>query len=114
MALAGLAGTRFRQEFHDRRAQPAELPVDIVKLDRALVAGLAEGGERAEGILAAAVALVTSAGLDVVVEGVETTAELDTVRRLGCSVVQGYLLRRPGPAAEVLAECVGTAVPAPR
>ena len=90
-----------------------ELPVDIVKLDRALVAGLAEGGERAEGILAASVALVTSAGLDVVVEGVETQSELDTVRSLGCAVVQGYLLRRPGPAAEVLAECVGRTVAAP-
>ena len=83
-----------------------ELPVDVVKLDRALVSGLATGGDRAEGILAASVDLVTAAGLEVVVEGVETQQELDAVRRLGCRTVQGYLLRRPGPAAEVLAECV--------
>ena len=81
-----------------------ELPVDVVKLDRALVAGLERGGARAEGVLAAAVALVSAAGLDVVVEGVETERELEVVRRLGCRVVQGYLLRRPGPATEVLAE----------
>ena len=83
-----------------------ELPVDVVKLDRALVAGLAEGGARAESILAASVTLVSGAGLDLVVEGVETDTELEVVRWLGCKVVQGYLLRRPGPMDEVLAECV--------
>ena len=86
-----------------------ELPIDIVKLDRALVAGASPAADRASGILAASVALVSSANLDVVVEGVETEAELDAVRQLGCGVVQGYLLRRPGPAAEVLAECVSSA-----
>ncbi|MFM7063373.1 MAG: putative bifunctional diguanylate cyclase/phosphodiesterase [Actinomycetes bacterium] len=85
------------------------LPVDVVKLDRALVAGLAEGGSRAESILAASVTLVSGAGLDVVVEGVETEAELQVVRWLGCRTVQGYLLRRPGPMDEVLAECVQAA-----
>jgi EAL domain-containing protein (putative c-di-GMP-specific phosphodiesterase class I) len=81
-----------------------ELPIDIVKLDRALVAGISDGGDPAVGILSAAVALVSHAGLEIVVEGVETEAELRAVRDLGCTIVQGYLLRRPGPAAEVLAE----------
>ena len=83
-----------------------ELPIDVVKLDRALVAGVSAGDGPASGILAASVALVSSAGLDVVVEGVETEDELAAVSALGCRVVQGYLLRRPGPADEILAECV--------
>ncbi len=81
-----------------------ELPVDIVKLDRAFVAAISTGGSRALDILRAAVDLVAAAGLELVVEGVETQAELDTVRSLGCRLVQGYLIRRPGDAAEVLAE----------
>jgi predicted signal transduction protein with EAL and GGDEF domain len=81
-----------------------ELPVDVVKLDRALVAGVAAGDDAAFGILSAAVALVTHAGLEIVVEGVETQSELDAVRQLGCTIVQGYLFRRPGPAHEVLDE----------
>jgi len=81
-----------------------ELPIDIVKLDRALVAGVTTGSDTALGILGAAVALVTHAGLEVVVEGIETESELMAVRDLGCSVAQGYLFRRPGPAEEVLAQ----------
>jgi EAL domain-containing protein (putative c-di-GMP-specific phosphodiesterase class I) len=34
----------------------------------------------------------------VVAEGVETAAELDAVLGLGCDLVQGYLLAKPGPA----------------
>jgi diguanylate cyclase (GGDEF)-like protein len=86
-----------------------ELPVDIVKLDRAFVAALDGGGRRAHDVLRAAVDLVTAAELELVVEGVETTAELDAVRELGCTLIQGYLLRRPGPADEVLIELASAA-----
>ena len=86
-----------------------ELPVDIVKLDRAFVAALDGGGRRAHDVLRAAVDLVTAAELELVVEGVETTAELDAVRELGCKLIQGYLLRRPGPADEVLIELAAAA-----
>ena len=88
-----------------------ELPVDIVKLDRAFVAAISTGGSRALDILRAAVDLVAAAGLELVVEGVETQAELDTVRSLGCRLVQGYLLRRPGAADQVLAEIASAAAP---
>jgi EAL domain-containing protein (putative c-di-GMP-specific phosphodiesterase class I) len=37
-------------------------------------------------------------GMAVVAEGVETTAELDVVLELGCDLVQGFLIARPGPA----------------
>jgi EAL domain-containing protein (putative c-di-GMP-specific phosphodiesterase class I) len=42
-----------------------------------------------------------------VVEGIETTEELETIRSLGCRFAQGYLLCRPGPADDVLAGLVG-------
>ena len=83
-----------------------EMPVDIVKLDRALVAGVSGDDPAAVGILSAAVALVTHAGLEVVVEGIETDSELAVVRELGCRTGQGFLFARPGPAADVLARMV--------
>jgi diguanylate cyclase (GGDEF)-like protein len=83
------------------------LPIDVVKLDRAFIAALADGGERAQSVLEAAVQLADAVGLDMVVEGIETTEELETIRSLGCRFAQGYLLCRPGPADDVLAGLVG-------
>ena len=47
------------------------------------------------------VRLRSDLGMRVVAEGVETTAQLDRLREIGCDVVQGYLLARPMPPAEV-------------
>jgi EAL domain-containing protein (putative c-di-GMP-specific phosphodiesterase class I) len=44
-----------------------------------------------------------SFGISVTAEGVETDAQLDALRRLGCNDAQGYLLSPPVPAADVLA-----------
>ena len=48
-------------------------------------------------------AIVSMAGdleLDVVVEGVETDAQVELLRELGCRLLQGYAFSRPRPAAE--------------
>jgi EAL domain-containing protein (putative c-di-GMP-specific phosphodiesterase class I) len=58
-------------------------------------------------VLEAAVQLADAVGLDMVVEGIETTDELTAVRSLGCRFAQGYLLCRPGPADDVLAGLTG-------
>ena len=42
-----------------------------------------------------------SLGLDVVAEGVETRAQLEQLKELGCSNAQGYLLGRPMPASAI-------------
>jgi EAL domain-containing protein (putative c-di-GMP-specific phosphodiesterase class I) len=36
-----------------------------------------------------------------VVEGVETRAQLDTLRRLGCDFIQGYYFAKPMPGAAI-------------
>jgi EAL domain-containing protein (putative c-di-GMP-specific phosphodiesterase class I) len=41
---------------------------------------------------------------EIVVEGVETQAQLQALRRLGCHYAQGYLIGRPRTLAEILAE----------
>ena len=71
-------------------------PVDQLKVDRAFVQDVSEHGDTR--IMEAVVRLAHDLGLEVVAEGVETTGELDTVKALGCDVVQGYLLGRPVPA----------------
>ncbi|MDA8291221.1 MAG: EAL domain-containing protein [Actinomycetota bacterium] len=70
------------------------LPLDVVKIDRGFVAGL--GTDPADALLIEAIVTVAH-GLDlrVVAEGVETRAQLEALRGLGCDAAQGYLLARP-------------------
>ena len=75
------------------------LPADIVKIDRSFVQDLGEGGQAAT-LVASIVELARSLDLEVVAEGVETTAQHALLRRLSCSHGQGYLYGRPLPAAD--------------
>jgi diguanylate cyclase (GGDEF)-like protein len=77
-------------------------PVDIVKMDRALVGGL--GRDRASGLLVSAVIeLAHGLGMAVVAEGVETAEQHHELTRLGCDSGQGFHFARPMPAAELAA-----------
>ena len=80
------------------------LPVDVLKIDRAFVKPLDQGGEEARGAQALAGAIATLArglGLEVLAEGVETEAQFAALASLGCEVIQGFLLGRPVPADEL-------------
>jgi EAL domain-containing protein (putative c-di-GMP-specific phosphodiesterase class I) len=74
-------------------------PLDVLKIDRSFVSGLAEG-EDDHAIVRAIVTMAQALGLLVVPEGVETEAQLAALEGLGCDFVQGFLLGRPVPAAE--------------
>jgi len=72
----------------------SRLPVDRIKIDRSFVRGMStDPGSRA--IARAASELGHELGLHVVAEGVETAAEWDLVRAIGCDSVQGYYIARP-------------------
>jgi predicted signal transduction protein with EAL and GGDEF domain len=74
------------------------LPISELKIDRSFVRNLVEGaGDRA--LVAAVVAMARGCGLQLVAEGVETAAQADVLRELGCSAIQGYWVARPMPAA---------------
>jgi EAL domain-containing protein (putative c-di-GMP-specific phosphodiesterase class I) len=75
-------------------------PFDQLKIDRGLVAQLGRD-RRDENLVAGAVALGHSLGLEVVGEGVETAAQLEWLRQVGCDLVQGHLLGWPGEAAAI-------------
>ena len=69
-----------------------------VKIDRSFVAGLGGDGEGGGGaIVAAIIGLARTLGLEVVAEGIEGEAQREALRRLGCSLGQGWLFARPQP-----------------
>ncbi len=73
-------------------------PARTLKLDRSFVSGLP--GDRDDcAITQAVIAMAHSLGRRVVAEGVETQAQLDYLRALGCDEIQGFLLGRPMPPA---------------
>ncbi|WP_267118075.1 putative bifunctional diguanylate cyclase/phosphodiesterase, partial [Xanthomonas sacchari] len=78
-----------------------DLPLDTLKIDRSFVAEV-DRDPRNASICQALLTLGHCLGLDVVAEGVETEAQLRWLRAHGCGGVQGYLLGRPAPLADVL------------
>jgi EAL domain-containing protein (putative c-di-GMP-specific phosphodiesterase class I) len=66
------------------------LPLDAIKIDRGLVADLV-GGERDRIVVRALIHLARELDLSVVVEGVETAAQLALIAEWGCDLYQGFL-----------------------
>ena len=79
-----------------------DLPVDVVKFDISLVNKLGEDN-RAGRVVADFARMMRDVGYVLVAEGVETEAALRKVESLGFSHVQGYLLGRPVPLAQLAA-----------
>ena len=69
-----------------------QFPVDALKIDRGFVASMGAGRNGA--IVRSIVALAHSLGLDVIAEGIETRAQLDHLRQLGCRYGQGFLFSK--------------------
>ena len=77
-----------------------QLPVDVVKIDRAFVQGLStRRGDDA--IIGAVVDVADAVGLTVLAEGIETEEELNKLRVLGVKMGQGFLVS-PAIRAEAL------------
>jgi EAL domain-containing protein (putative c-di-GMP-specific phosphodiesterase class I) len=77
-------------------ARLAALPIGGLKVDRSFVADLDGSGGP---IVDAIVRLARAFDLPVVAEGIETAAQLEALRALGCELGQGFLFARPLPAA---------------
>ena len=77
-----------------------ELPVDELKIDRAFIAR-AELTSEDLALVRTIVELGHILGLRVVAEGIENAAQLEALRRLGCSYGQGYHLCRPTDPADL-------------
>ncbi len=71
-----------------------QLPVDIVKLDAAFIAGLGNDPVDTQ-IVGSVLRLCKALGRRTVAEGVETEVQWQTLTRMGCPSMQGYLVSRP-------------------
>jgi len=78
------------------------LPLDYLKLDKALSLGI-EGTARHRGVVRAVMTLARSLGLAVIAEGIETEAQRMLFAAEGCALYQGYLLAEPLDEAALLA-----------
>jgi diguanylate cyclase (GGDEF)-like protein/PAS domain S-box-containing protein len=75
-------------------------PVDTVKIDQSFVREL--GQDRAAGAVVEAITRIAHVlSMDVTAEGIETEAQLEQARELGCDRGQGYLFAKPQPAAAI-------------
>lgn len=79
-----------------------ELQFSTIKVDRSFVRGAAQGSRESLAIIRAVVAMAESLEMSTTAEGVETEAELELIRKLGCSKIQGYYFGRPMMADEAL------------
>jgi PAS domain S-box-containing protein len=77
------------------------LPLDILKIDRSFVADV-ETNPRNASICRALLSLGHSMGLTIIAEGVETPGQHEWLAAHGCDQVQGFLLGRPAPLADVI------------
>ncbi len=73
-----------------------EMDPDVVKLDMVLVRNV-DSEPRKRRVVGSLIRLCADLGRQVIAEGVETAAELAVLRELGCDLVQGYYIARPGP-----------------
>jgi len=76
-------------------------PIDRLKIDRSFVADV-ESDTDAASLVTSIVSLGRSLGLNLVAEGVETSAQADFLRALDCQRVQGFHFFRPVSAEEVV------------
>lgn len=80
-------------------AHLARLPLDRVKIDRALIEGI-EHGSRDRTVVRNVLRLAHELDLEVVVEGVETAGQLDLLRDWGCDLYQGFIRAKAMPSAQ--------------
>jgi diguanylate cyclase (GGDEF)-like protein len=106
MQLLRIAGVRFSlDDFgtgYSSLSQLSRLPLDELKIDRSFITRAHERRDDVT-IIKSTIELAHNMGLKVVAEGVETQEAWNLLRRLGCDLVQGYLVSRPLTASDTTA-----------
>lgn len=79
---------------HSNLSQLRRLPIDAVKIDKIFINEVLTNDDDAE-IVLAIINLAHALKLRVVCEGIETKAQLDMIKGLGCDEIQGYFVAKP-------------------
>jgi PAS domain S-box-containing protein/diguanylate cyclase (GGDEF)-like protein len=79
------------------------LPVHALKIAGSFVEGLRDGAAASVDtqIVTALVSLAHTLSLEVIAEGVETQAQVELLRQIGCDSAQGWLFAKPGQPEEI-------------
>lgn len=83
-------------------ARLRSMPLDRVKLDPSLICDI-DTSEKARVVIQAVIQLIKGVGAEVVAEAVETVAQADILRAMGCDTVQGFVFAEPMFEDEFLA-----------
>ena len=84
---------------HSSFGDLAHYPIEVAKIDRALLSAAAGNGRM---LLRGINALFHSLQIKTLCEGVETPQQLQIIREMGIDLVQGFCVQRPLPVAEAL------------
>lgn len=76
------------------------LPIDTLKIDKSFIDKVGKD-ESTRIITESIIAMVNKLGYESVAEGVETEDQFAYLKRIGCDIIQGYLLGKPMPADEI-------------
>jgi diguanylate cyclase (GGDEF)-like protein len=76
-------------------------PLKAIKIDRSFISPLSGGGDapRSTAVINAILALGRALDIEIVAEGIETTAQRDALLQMGCELGQGYLFGHPQAAS---------------
>lgn len=77
-----------------------DLDVDIIKLDKSFINNLEKGGANDRKVVRSIVNMVNELDMQVVAEGVETNEQVEFLRKVNCSMAQGFLFDKPLPREE--------------
>lgn len=105
--LAGLRALGVRTALDDfgagqaSLAQLRRLPVDILKIDRALVTEPGDRRNPTRPLIDVVVSLGRRLGLEIFAEGLESNGQVEQARDAGCRYAQGFALIRPAPAERI-------------
>ena len=70
------------------------MPIDVLKMDRSFISNM-ENSDKDKQLVALIFGIARSLKIPVIAEGVETEAQLQLLKQMGCTLVQGYYFSRP-------------------
>jgi diguanylate cyclase (GGDEF)-like protein len=86
---------------HSSLSKLTRFPIDVLKVDRSFVSRL-DSDVKSLALTKSIVLIGKTLGMKLMAEGVETQAQLAHLAEIGCDFIQGYLLSKPVPPAELI------------
>ncbi len=74
-----------------------ELPWEVLKIDKSLLAGAHKKGSREQKLFKAIISIARELGLECIVEGAETRDDIKVIKECNCNMAQGYYFSKPLP-----------------